>query len=425
MTTRRPQVAIAGAGLAGMSLALELAQRGLGVTLLERRSHPGGAVHTVCGPHGEMDNSVHLFLAAFQRCQALLERIGSRHELLALAPRARVLVDRGLVTLPMGQSVLGALKALPALGLGRSWDLTRSLRILLGAPTPAVGQVASQWLEQLGLRPTTFAFTFWREWAISVFNTPLEALDAGLACRTICQLFRYPRQQAPLVAARNLHHLWTGPLERALRQAGVACHWACGVKGLEHDGRHVRALLTRDLRVEADAFIWAGPPDALARLDGAGDLASHLPSRRHGRHIVNVRLKVDGAPSPTAGLHGWFGEPLQWLFPSATGEVTLVGSAWTDNEVARRAQVEAEVPRLLAAYGIQARGAAQWLVQRHATPLQDPAHEAARPSPTTNLDNFWLSGAWLNTGLPASMEGALAGAELTLQAMRGNSALFE
>ncbi|XP_019641915.1 PREDICTED: spermine oxidase-like isoform X1 [Branchiostoma belcheri] len=48
MTTRRPQVVIVGAGIAGLSAAVELTQTGdTDVTVLEAMDRPGGRVHTV------------------------------------------------------------------------------------------------------------------------------------------------------------------------------------------------------------------------------------------------------------------------------------------------------------------------------------------------------------------------------------------
>ncbi|XP_078690498.1 spermine oxidase-like isoform X3 [Branchiostoma floridae x Branchiostoma belcheri] len=48
MTTRRPQVVIVGAGIAGLSAAVELTQSGgIDVTVLEAMDRPGGRVHTV------------------------------------------------------------------------------------------------------------------------------------------------------------------------------------------------------------------------------------------------------------------------------------------------------------------------------------------------------------------------------------------
>jgi predicted NAD/FAD-dependent oxidoreductase len=45
---------------------------------------------------------------------------------------------------------------------------------------------------------------------------------------------------------------------------------------------------------------------------------------------------------------------------------------------------------------------------RSATFAATPAAEKLRPDPVTPWSNFWLAGDWTNTGLPATIEGAIA-----------------
>src|SRR5579871_4912120 len=44
---------------------------------------------------------------------------------------------------------------------------------------------------------------------------------------------------------------------------------------------------------------------------------------------------------------------------------------------------------------------------RSATFAATPAAEELRPGPVTEWNNFWLAGDWTNTGLPATIEGAI------------------
>ncbi len=412
----RVQVAIAGAGLAGMALALRLARRGHRVALLERRSRPGGAVHTVPGPHGGMDNSVHLFLQAFTRCRALLEEIGALAELRMLEAWACVALNQRLIRLPMGKGVLASLPDLLRLGPPRALGLGRGVLRVLGTGEPPRG-TAFQWLQGRGMAASTFEARFWQEWSLGVFNTPLDQVDAGLFSRTARTLFSQSRLQRPLVAASTLEQLWILPLERALDRAGVQLVTASPVVAARRSPGRLTAFQATELQVEAEHFVWAAPPHEMYRVTGLAELAPSFPPHGEGLHIVNLRLPVEQRPASTPGLRGWFDEAFQWLFDAPGGEAVLVGSAWTDAHLAERHRMEARLPKLLALHGMKVAGSARWLVQRHATPLQSPAHEAARPGVRTALENMWLCGAWVDTGLPASMEGALAGAEACFAAL--------
>lgn len=405
----KPQVAIAGAGLAGLGLALDLARAGRSVVLLERRRRAGGAVQTLDGTSA--DNSVHLFLGAFTRCLARLEQLGFRHELRELGTRCRVEWQGRLLTLPLGAPRPQTLLALARLGRP-GWRLAAGLWRLLECRADQ-GECAAALSTRAGLRPGSLVEAFWREWVLSVFNAPVEELDAVLALRTLRALQADPRRHRPLVAEHSLAALWILPFERALEHAGARLLTGCALRAVERRGGRVTAFLADGLRIEARQFIWAGSPDGMKELDGLSDLTPPLPARRLGRHIVNLLLPVEGALE-TGSLRGWFGAPFQWVFPAGPGRAALVGSGWTDQDLERREGALAQVPELLERHGVRLAGPPRWIVQRHATHLQTPAFEAARPGPGTQAENLSLCGAWLRTGLPLSMESALAGAEMTL-----------
>ena len=420
MTTLTADVAIAGAGLAGMSLALDLARMGRRVVLLERRRRPGGAVLSLPGADGA-DNSIHLFLSAFTRCQARLEELGSRPHLRALDPRCHVELQERLIRLPLGSSRLATLMGL----LRVSHPQGRGIRLLvnllrLERNPPRAGETAAAWLARANLPhtgPSGIAGWFWREWGLSVFNAPLERVDAGLFRRTQRAVFADPRAHRPLVADCSLDDLWVKPFERALEQAGVRLLSATALRGVERQGLRVEAFLADGLRVEAAQLVWAGTPEGLSRVQGLEDCCPQLPPRSEGYHIVNLRLPC----APGLRLHeltGWFGRPFQWVFANGDGWLTLVGSGWTDDMLADRQAILAQTPALLAQHRLAATGSPRWLVQRHATALQSPAFEQGRPQARAPLENLFFSGAWLATGLPLSMESALAGAERTLRALQ-------
>ena len=53
----------------------------------------------------------------------------------------------------------------------------------------------------------------------------------------------------------------------------------------------------------------------------------------------------------------------------------------------------------------------------HATFSPGPGSDANRPKPTTPWPNIFLSGDWIATGWPATMEGAVRGGYLTAEAV--------
>ena len=71
------RVVVVGGGLAGIAAALELADAGAEVTLVEVRPRLGGAAYSVSREGLEMDNGQHVFLRCCTAYRGLLERLGS------------------------------------------------------------------------------------------------------------------------------------------------------------------------------------------------------------------------------------------------------------------------------------------------------------------------------------------------------------
>jgi uncharacterized protein with NAD-binding domain and iron-sulfur cluster len=105
-----------------------------------------------------------------------------------------------------------------------------------------------------------------------------------------------------------------------------------------------------------------------------------------------------------------------WLFdcgPSAAGgrrlaTVTSGARAWdASDDDSIVATVLADLRRTLPALREVAFTRSHVVRERHATLSITPDVEQARPGPTTSIPNLFLAGDWVQTGLPATIEGAV------------------
>jgi hypothetical protein len=143
----------------------------------------------------------------------------------------------------------------------------------------------------------------------------------------------------------------------------------------------------------------------------AGALLPGLTVPDDYRPIVNVHFRC-AEPLPMPGglpLLGLVGGTAQWLFrrgaiasvtiSAAEGFVemppqSLIGRVWSD--IARALDLgETPAPP------------ARILTEKRATIAQTPAQVARRPGARTALANLVLAGDWTDTGLPATIEGAV------------------
>ena len=77
---RHRQVVVVGGGLAGLAAALDCADRGARVTLLERRNRLGGLTWSFHHGGRWVDNGQHVFLRCCDQYLSFLDRIGARSD---------------------------------------------------------------------------------------------------------------------------------------------------------------------------------------------------------------------------------------------------------------------------------------------------------------------------------------------------------
>ena len=124
-------------------------------------------------------------------------------------------------------------------------------------------------------------------------------------------------------------------------------------------------------------------------------------------------------------MQGVLGGTTQWVF-AFPDRISTTTSAADDIVDEDRAELAGRLWRdVLAAYALPADSpmpAWQVVKEKRATFAATPEQDAKRPQPVTRWSNLILAGDWTQTGLPATIEGAVRSgfraADLALQARR-------
>lgn len=428
------RVAVVGGGLAGITAALELADAGCAVVLLEGRPKLGGLTHSF-ERHGRwIDNGQHVFLRCCTSYLRLLDRMGVRDKV-HLQRRLDVPVRSGRF------SGLGRIRrnGMPApLHLGPALASYRWLsvaeRVAAMRAALAMGRVdrtAAEtdaqsfggWLAAHG-QDARAVEALWELIGIATLNA--RADDASLAvAATVFQLGLLERSNAadigwPLVPLQQLHG---DAAARVLTAAGVAVRLRSRVRVLEErDGAWA---------IEGEQYddvVLAVPPVEAAGLlpDGAVDLPAGWAEALGSSPIVNAHVVFDrtvldepfvaGVDSPLqwvfdrtvqsrGGVHGDRGEQYVAVSLSAADELI-------DTPVADLREVLVPALRQLLPAAADARVKEFFVTrERHATFRPAPGSGRLRPGAATARAGLHLAGAWTATGWPATMEGAVRSGE--------------
>jgi len=397
-------VHVVGAGLAGLSAAVELASRGVAVTVHEATAQAGGRCRSYFDPSlgMEIDNGNHLILSGNRATLSYLDAIGARDRLVA-APAAHFpFVDlatgeRWTVRANDGMIpwwILDAARRVPGTRLSEYFALARLLRsgpgATIGDTIDCHGPLYHRLIEPF---------------LLAALNTAPREGSAALAGAVIRETLAVGgRNYRPMIAAGGLSNALVTPALRFIESRGGSVVFGRRLRKLTLGADRVEALDFGETAIgvnAGDAVVLAVPPLA------AGALVPGLATPTEFCAIVNAHFRIDppaGCPPMIGAVNGL----VQWLF-AFPGRLSVTISAADRLLDAPREAIAAEIWAEVAAIGRLDAPMPAWQIVREtrATFAATPQQEAKRPATETTWRNIFLAGDWIRTGLPATIEGAI------------------
>jgi len=410
------RIHIVGAGLAGLAAALSLADAGVAprLCLHEASNHAGGRCRSFhdAALGCTIDNGNHLILGANPAVFGYLAGLGGRAAL--ASPPETVFPFADLAT---GESWLlrpnrGRLpwwiaarsRRVPGSRVG---DYLQALRLVAAGPADSVA-------DRLDRRSTLYR-RLWEPLTVAVLNASPEEGSARLMGRVVREVFGGGAEGSrPYIAADGLSAALVDPAVARLAGLGAEIRFASRLRAIDRSDGGVTALHFAGDSVivgRDDRVILAVPPLVAARL--LPGLTVPLGSRA----ILNLHYRLDRPlrrdPAAAAEIIGLVGSIAQWLFlRDGLASVTVSAADALldrpDDDLA--ATVWREVAAALGLLGVAVppgQPRVRIVKEKRATFLQSPANLPRRPATTALGGNLLLAGDWTDTGLPATIEGAI------------------
>lgn len=403
-----PKAYVIGAGLSGLSAATILAARGAQVELIEAAGQAGGRCRSYFDSAlGQViDNGNHLVLSGNRAVMAYLARIGASDGL-AGPPRAEFafmdLRDGAKWTLRPSEGAipwwtLDPRRRVPGTQAG---DYAAYAPLLWAGKDAAIGAVVR--------RHGALWDRLMQPFLLAALNTEPEISSARLAGALLREtLVKGGRYCRPRIAHPTLAAAFVDPALRFLEEKGARVRLSTRLRSLTMGSRLVMALDVADAAVPVkaeDVVVLAVPPWA------AADLVPGLTTPDEFRAIVNAHFAV-AAPAGSPPLIGLIGGTAEWVFAFGDRISVTVSGADAIVDQDREALALRIWGDVQAALGLAAPMPAWQIVkEKRATFAATPAQDARRPGARTCLKNLLLAGDWTQTGLPATIEGALRSGE--------------
>lgn len=396
---------VIGAGVAGLAAALELSANGKAVTLYEATDHAGGRCRSFHDESlGEMiDNGSHLLLGANASALRYVKMIGSDHCFHHEKNQGFPFVD-----LTDGTQWILA----PRLWPGWLWQvrqyhpqakirdfLRNVMQLALSADHRKVTEAlnpASAWYRLL-----------WEPLTLAALNTHPQDASARLLWQTLRKGLVCRGGMRPWIAKTPLAEALIDPVTKKLASNGVNIRYGKRLKLLEYEEERVTSLHFKDgvVSVEnGDMMVLAVPPWQVAELLGESVAVPY-----EFRPIMNVHYRAT-APSTAAPVTGILGGRAQWIICrgnlisvtisdagslAAESHETIARTIWEDVRRSGISEPEQSLPPH------------RVICEKRATFAATPQQLACRPDGKTPWHNLFLAGDYVDTGLPATLDGAI------------------
>lgn len=401
---------VVGAGLAGLSTAVQLSQAGAEVRLYEAANHAGGRCRSYFDKslNQKIDNGNHLVLSGNKAVEKYLGLIDATNTLIAPEQAEYPFIDlrtgeRWVVRPDRGKipwSLLSGSRRVPGCSM---------VEYLKGINLAVAGADKTVWscLDHQG----PLYQRFWEPLAVSVLNTDPKEAAANLLWPVLRETFGRGEQACrPLIAKKGLSDSFVDPALSYLEKHSCNVMLGTRLKAIGLDGDRVRFLEFTDTRVDlekGDRAVLAVPANV------AHSLLPDLTVPNEFRAIVNAHFRLPPASSASTSFMGLVGGCGHWLFVRDDIASVTISAAedlveWSSEKVAQRLWPEVISALDLAQIPL---GNYRIVKERRATFAQTPAQVKKRSGPKTQWKNLIVAGDWTDTGLPATIEGSLRSGE--------------
>ncbi|MGA1981478.1 MAG: hydroxysqualene dehydroxylase HpnE [Acidobacteriaceae bacterium] len=445
----RRDVAVVGAGTAGLAAAVALARDGAGVTLLERRPFVGGRAYSYSHPAlGEIIDSQHVVVGCCTNFLDLIAQAGAADsirwydELCFLEPTAagsprQSWIGSGGLPAPAHNS-LSFLRA-PMLTLHDKARIAAGLaHFLRGCPATDEESFAA-WLKHT--RQTDRGIRhFWEPVVAGALNDGFERCSTKYAAKVFHESFlRSPEAGRLGIPAAPLSEFFQ-PVVDLAQSLGVDVRTNASVEAITRtvDGRW--KLETREGEVESDAVILATgfrqTQDLIQSLTVPGASPAIPFDKFFAAPITTIHLWYDREVTDLD--HAVLLDTrIQWVFaksrirrwePARGSYLELVISAsWPEIDMPREQilasalrEVELFFPRVREATLLKS----AVLKEARATFSVTPGLDRYRPPQTTAYPSLYVAGDWTATEWPSTMEGAVRSGRMAAGELLGKRTRF-
>jgi len=408
---------ILGGGIAGLTSAVYLSKAGFKVKLIEASPKLGGRAYSYFDKdlNLEIDNGQHILMGCYKETLKFLRTIDSIGNLtfqkdltVNFLKENKNQFQLKSSNLPYPVGLITGLLSYKAITLLERLLL---LKFFIKLPFQAIKDLENltvlEWLERENQNEMTRK-AFWNFIAIGALNTSLNKASARSLLIILKEMFLKGKNAATIILpGKGLTETYCNEAEKFIQENNGEVVLSEKVVELKvKNSKIVKVKTTTGELTDFDYVISALPFFALEKiLSPAVELKK---ANYKYSSILSVHLKLD-KNELTDKFYGLINSRIHWIFNHGDNITLVISDGDKYMELSKKEIFDLVCDELKKYAGIGKGNILNYRVikEKRATFIPSNDIEGKRPPTETNIKNFFLTGDWIDTGLPSTIESAV------------------
>lgn len=418
-----PDCIVIGGGFAGLSAAVHLSRKGKKVELIEASQKLGGRAYSLTDKptNTVIDNGQHIMMGCYRETLEFFKIIDAQENLIFqdklkvnfLQPFFK-LVPLEVTSGPYPFNLAAGLLNYKAISFK---DRLLLLKFFLKLPLSSSRDLSKitvyEWLENEN-QNEKIRKAFWEILAVGALNTSIYKASAKVFKDILIEIFFRGNNAAVIILpGKGLTETYCDKAKSYIEERGGKVITGETVNALTLERNKVGSIITNKRVIkEFKYLISAIPYYALERLFPVKDLIPDPGFSYSSILTVHIWLKENKIDKTFYGL---IDSDIHWIFNKGS-HLTLVRSDANDLMEKSKEEIFEMVKKELYRYCfIEENDISDYRIikEKRSTFIPSNDLQYKRPPSETILNNFYLAGDWINTGLPSTIESAVKSGKMS------------
>ncbi len=418
---------VIGGGFAGLTTAVYLANKNLKVDLLESSPKLGGRTYSFLAKDGitVVDNGQHILMGCYYETLRFMKMIGAHNNLnyqsaleINFLKENFQLIKLNTKSLPYPFNLLsGILKYKAVVFSDRLKIIKFFLKVFTYSDEELNRLTVEEWLKKEN-QNNEINKALWEILSIGALNTSIRKASAKVFSLILKEIFLKGKSASGIILPEyGLSETYCENSVRYLEEKGCRIFLSSAVKELVvQQNRIVEVKTENDTITDFECVISAIPFYALQKIITLSYI-NKKPELRYSS-IVSIHVWLSANPLKER-FYGLINSPLHWIFNNNTHITLVISDADYLIEKSKEEIIELASNELQKFTNIPADDILDYQVIKEKRATFVPAENIlnSRPSVVTALDNFFVAGDWIDTGLPSTIESAVKSGRMAAESV--------